>query len=158
MIEILAATSDRIRALVEGVCEAELSRKPAPDVFSLRENVLHLRDIDVEGYARRIARVLDEERPFLPDVDGAKLAVERHYNNQPLDSALQAFAESRARSIGRLRAIRPADLDRLADFEGVGTVTLRRLLELWIEHDAGHIADIEALLAGRVGRTTTNAA
>ena len=158
MIEILAATPDRIRALVEGICDGELSRKPAPDVFSLRENVLHLRDIDVEGYARRIARVLDEERPFLPDVDGAKLAVERHYNNQPLDSALQAFAESRARSIERLSAIKPADLDRLADLEGVGTVTLRRLLELWIEHDAGHIADIEALLAGRVGRTTANAA
>jgi hypothetical protein len=37
-------------------------------------------------------------------------------------------------------------------------VTLRRLLELWIEHDAGHIADMEALLTGSVGRTTANAA
>jgi hypothetical protein len=146
MIEILAATPDRIRALVGEVCEAELSRKPAPDVFSLRENVLHLRDIDVEGYEKRIARILDEERPFLPDVDGAMLAVERDYNNQPIEPALEAFARSRARSIARLRA---ADLDRIADFEGVGVVTLRRLLELWMEHDAGHIADMEALLQGR---------
>ena len=35
---------------------------------------------------------------------------------------------------------------------------LRRLLELWMEHDAGHIADMEALLQGRVGRTTADAA
>jgi hypothetical protein len=158
MIEILAATPDRVRLLVEGVCEAELSRKPAPDVFSLRENVLHLRDIDIEGYEKRIAHILDEERPFLSDVDGAELARQRDYNNQPLEPALRAFAQSRALSIERLGAITPADLDRLADFEGVGTVTLRRLLELWIEHDAGHIADMEALLAGRVGRTTANAA
>ena len=155
MIDKLSSTPQRVRALLEGICESELSRKPAPDVFSLRENVMHLRDIDVDGYEKRVARTLDETNPFLPDVDGARLARERDYNNQPLAPALEAFAASRARSIARLR---DADLERTAEFEGVGPVTLRRLLELWIEHDAGHIADIEALLAGRVRRTTADAA
>jgi hypothetical protein len=155
MIEILAAMPQRVRALVEGVCEAELSRKPADDVFSLRENILHLRDIDIEGYEKRIARILGEERPFLADVDGARLAAERDYNHQPLEPALRAFAESRARSMARLAG---ADLDRVAVLEGVGEVTLRTLVERWAEHDAGHLADMEALLAGRVGRTTATAA
>ncbi|MDQ6799514.1 MAG: DinB family protein [Acidobacteriota bacterium] len=155
MIESLATMPDRIRALLDGVCEAELSRKPAPDVFSLRENVLHLRDIDIEGYEKRIVRVLGEENPFLPDIDGAKLAAERDYNNQPLLPALEAFAQSRARSIERLAG---ADLERVAEMEGVGTVTLARLLKLWTAHDAGHLSDIKALLAGRVGRTTATAA
>jgi hypothetical protein len=155
VIEALAAMPDRIRALLDGVCEAELSRKPAPDVFSLRENVLHLRDIDVEGYEKRIVRVLSEENPFLPDIDGAKLAVERDYNNQPLLPALEAFAQSRARSIDRLAG---ADLERVAEMEGVGPVTIARLLQLWAAHDAGHLGDIKALLAGRAGRTTATAA
>ena len=155
MIESLAAMPDRIRALLDGVCEMELSRKPAPDVFSLRENVLHLRDIDVEGYEKRIFRMLTEDNPFLPDVDGAKLAVERDYNNQPLLPALEAFAQSRARSINRLAG---ADLERAAEMEGVGPVTIARLLQLWAAHDAGHLADMKALLAGRAGRTTATAA
>jgi hypothetical protein len=155
MIESLAAMPDRIRALLDGVCEMELSRKPAPDVFSLRENVLHLRDIDIEGYEKRILRALAEENPFLPDVDGAKLAVERDYNNQPLLPALEAFAQSRARSINRLAG---ADLERVAEMEGVGPVTIARLLQLWAAHDAGHLADMKALLAGRAGRTTATAA
>lgn len=155
MIDILAATPDRVRALVAGVCEAELSRQPSPEVFSLRENVLHMRDIDIEGYEKRVVLMLTEENAFLPDVDGARLARERDYNSQPLAPALEAFAASRTRSMARLQG---ADLDRTAEFEGVGTITLRRLLEMWIEHDAGHIADIEALLAGRVGRTTADAA
>jgi DinB family protein len=155
MIEKLAAMPERVRALVEGICETELSRKPAPDVFSLRENVLHLRDIDVEGYEKRIARMLAEENPFLPDVDGGKLAEERDYNNQPLLPALEAFAQSRARSIDRLAG---ADLERVGEMEGVGAVTVARLLQLWAAHDAGHLADIKALLAGRVGRTTATAA
>lgn len=145
----LADTPARVRALVDGICESELSRKPSGDVFSLRENVLHLRDIDIEGFEKRVVAILTQDHPLLPNVDGAKLARERDYNNQPLLPALEAFAASRARSIERLR---DADLDRTAEFEGHGTVTLRRVLELWMEHDAGHIADIEALLAGRKAR------
>lgn len=155
MIERLAATPARLRALLEGVCETELSRRPADDVFSLRENVLHMRDIDVEGYEKRVALMLTRRDAFLPDVDGAKLARERDYNNQPLGPALDAFEQSRTRSIARLQG---ADLTRTAEFEGVGIVTLSRLLELWWEHDQGHLADIEAILAGREARSIGNAA
>lgn len=155
LIATLAAMPERVRALVEGVCDSELSRRPAADVFSLRENVLHLRDIDIEGYEKRVILMLSEANPFLPDVDGARLAIERDYNNQALEPALDAFTASRARSVERLSG---ADLERTGEFEGVGRITLRRLLELWIEHDAGHLADMEALRAGRVGRPTSHAA
>ena len=146
MIERLAATPARVRALIEGVGEEELSRRPSEDAFSLRENVLHLRDIDIEGYEKRVILMLTKDSAFLPDVDGATLARERDYNHQPVAPALEAFEQSRTRSIARLQG---ADLTRTAEFEGVGTVTLRRLLELWIEHDAGHVAEIEAILTGR---------
>ena len=155
MIDSLASMPARVRDLIEGICDAELSRKPAADVFSLRENVLHLRDIDIEGYEKRVMRILSEEHPFLPDVDGALLARERDYNTQPIGPALEALERARAASIARLKY---ADLDRTAELEGVGEITLRTLLERWLEHDAGHLADIEALLAGRVGRTTADAA
>ena len=134
-----------VRELVSGRTAEELSRKPSPDAFSLRENVLHLRDIDVEGYERRVVRVLNEEHPFLPDVDGAKLAAERNYNAQPLGPALEAFAASRARSIALLRAASERDLERTAEMEGVGRVTLREMLQRWLEHDAGHVAEMEGL-------------
>ena len=145
VVDRLAAMPQTVRELVNGRTGAELSHKPAPDVFSLRENVLHLRDIDVEGYEQRVARVLSEEHPFLPDVDGARLAKERDYNAQPLAPALEAFAASRARSIARLRAVSERDLERTAEMEGVGPLTLRELLQRWLEHDAGHVAEMEAL-------------
>jgi hypothetical protein len=155
MIERLAATPGRIRALIARVCEEELSRRPSEDAFSLRENILHLRDIDVEGYEKRVILMLTTESAFLPDVDGAKLAVERDYNHQAVSPALEAFEQSRTRSIARLQG---ADLTRTAEFEGVGPVTLGRLLELWMEHDAGHLAYIEAILAGRAARRVGDAA
>jgi hypothetical protein len=145
VIDRLAAMPQTVREIVGGRSNDDLSRRPPGDYFSLRENVLHLRDIDVEGYEPRVVRILAEENPFLADIDGAKLAVERDYNTQPLGPALEAFAASRARSIARLRALRDADFERTAELEGVGRVTLRELLQRWLEHDAGHVAEMEAL-------------
>jgi hypothetical protein len=145
VIDRLAAMPQTVRELLSGRSGEQLSRKPAPDAFSLRENVLHLRDIDVDGYEPRVVRVLSEENPFLPDVDGVRLAVERDYNAQPVAPALEAFAASRARSIERLRAASEQDLERTAEMEGVGRVTLREMLQRWLEHDAGHVAEMEKL-------------
>ena len=139
----LSRTPERVRHIVAGISEADLSRRPSEGAFSLRENVLHLRDVDVEAFAKRVARILVEEHPFLADFPGAKVARERNYNAQPVEPALDAFAHSRAESIARLRG---ADLERTADLEGVGSITLRQLLQRWIAHDAEHIAEMLALV------------
>ena len=48
-------------------------------------------------------------------------------------------------SVERLRACSEADLERKAELEGVGLITFGRLLELWMEHDRGHLADMAGL-------------
>src|SRR3954470_23181649 len=123
VIDCLERTPMRVRSLIEGWSEEALSFKPAPDTFSLRENVLHLRDIDVEGFEHRILRILNEDNPSLPDIDGTRLARERNYNAQPAALAFESFAASRARSIDRLRSITLSDFGRRAHLEGVGDVT-----------------------------------
>ena len=145
LIDLLEQTPERVRSLIAGKSEEALSFKPAPDEFSLRENVLHLRDIDVEGYEGRIIRILSERDPVFADVNGAKLARERNYNAQPVGPALKAFTASRARSIERLRAIVPADLERTGELGGVGRVTLQELLERWAQHDSEHLAEMSRL-------------
>jgi len=141
----LAETPRQAEQLVRGLSEQQLSWKPVPEVFSIRENVLHLRDIDIEGYARRIRLLLEEQHPSLPDVNGGKLARERNYNAQPVQLALDDLRLSRAESVERLRGCSAQDLDRQAEMQGVGTIDLRRLLDLWMQHDAGHIADMAEL-------------
>jgi hypothetical protein len=146
VINLLEQTPNLVCELIAGRSEEELSFKAAPDVFSLRENLLHLRDIDFEGYERRVVRILGEPHPSLSDIDGARLAREGNYNVQPAVPALEAFAASRARSIERLRAITAEDFERTAELEGVGQITLQKLLERWAQHDSEHLADM--------GRTT----
>jgi len=119
VIDLLEQTPNRVRALVEGRSEEDLSFKPSPNEFSLRENVLHLRDIDVEGYEVRILRILSERSASFPDIDGALLA--------------------------RLRAASPSDFQRIGELEGVRHFTLQGLLEHWIRHDREHLAEMTHL-------------
>jgi hypothetical protein len=145
VIDLLEQTPSRVRALIEGWSEEDLSFKPSPNEFSLRENVLHLRDIDVEGYEVRILRILSERSASFPDLDGARMARERNYNVQPVAPALEDFAASRARSIERLRAASTADFQRIGELEGVRLFTLEGLLEHWIRHDREHLAEMTHL-------------
>lgn len=154
----LAAMSDALQRRLTGLTEAELRFKPGAETFSVLENVWHLRDIEVEGYARRLGLLLQAENPLLPDLDGSALARERRYNNQPLQPALEAFLASRRANLAILAHVTPAQLERRGTFENVGEVSLARLLQLWVEHDQGHLKELDELLPilrePRAGHTT----
>jgi DinB family protein len=137
----LSAAPQQVEDAIRGLTEEQLSWKPT-EFFSIRENVLHLRDIDVLGYEKRLRLILTEDFPVLPDIDGGKLAIEREYNRLPVRPALDDLKRSRAISMQRLRGCSLHDLDRRAEMQGSGPVDVRKLVELWVEHDRGHIADL----------------
>jgi hypothetical protein len=144
LINVLAATPDRVSRLVEGD-DVEMVRHKPSDQFSILESICHLRDIEVEGYTERITRILSETEPSLPDIDGGKLALERDYNKQDLKQALKSFVEARKRNVDRIRNLGVGQLARVGKLEGVGDVTLERLLEMMVEHDEGHLEELEVL-------------
>jgi hypothetical protein len=92
LIETLARTPEAIANLAGELSDENLRHRNSAEEFSAIENVCHLRDLEVEGYTTRINRILNEDHPSLPDIDGGRLAIERNYNDQDLDEALQAFA------------------------------------------------------------------
>src|SRR6266436_3068885 len=96
----LAETPQKVEDAIRGLSEEQLSFKPT-EFFSIRENVLHLRDIDVFGYEKRLRLILTHDYPAFPDLDGAKLALERNYNAQPIRPALDDLKRSRGISIQR---------------------------------------------------------
>jgi hypothetical protein len=145
LLEALARTPSEVARLVNAVPKEHWRTRPSPEEFSVVENVCHLRDIEVEGYAQRITRILNETNPTLADVDGARLAIERDYNNQELEPALETFTQTRERNVRLLRKLAESDYDRAASLEGVGEITLRKLIAMMNEHDEGHLEDLRRI-------------
>jgi hypothetical protein len=119
-------------ALVEGA-----------DGFSPVEQCWHLADLERDGYAVRIRRLLHEVEPALPDFDGARVAQERNYKSLSLADGLQAFRRARAENLAALRALTSSQWERVGTQEGVGRVGLCDIPLMMAEHDAAHRAEID---------------
>ena len=147
LVGTLAKTPDEITRLLENIPANSISVRPSPDEFSVLENVCHLRDIEIEGDRVRIQRILAEDHPMLSDLDGARLAIERDYNRQSLNEALEAFTSARRQNVAVLSETAADDFEREGEMEGLGRITLRKLLEMMCEHDDGHLDDLRVTRA-----------
>ena len=126
---------------------AETARRRGPDgAFSFVENVWHLADLEREGYGERIARLRSEERPHLPDFDGARVARERDYQSRSLPEGLAAFAAARRANLAVLSRVGEGEWARAGVQEGVGPVTLSDIPAMMAEHDGGHRDEIRGLI------------
>ncbi len=115
--------------------------------FTPLEQVLHVRDIEIDGYHVRFQRTLHETRPLLADIDSYALAAERGYAaNDDVQGALVEFRVARARTVELLATLHPDDLARTAQFEGYGPVTVRGLMHYLCSHDQQHLAGLQWLL------------
>lgn len=141
LLTTLSNTPNEVASLVKDVPLQSLIVRPSPHEFSLLENVCHLRDIEIEGYTVRIRRILNEDEPQLADVDGARLAIERDYNRENLNEALAAFTAARQQNLSILNETE-GQFERTGVMEGLGKITLRKLLEMMTEHDGGHLDEI----------------
>jgi hypothetical protein len=116
------------------------------ETFSLREQLCHLRDIEIEGYQRRFQRTRAEASPVLESVDGYALAKERRYAEADPHAALAAFAAARRETLALIAGFSEAELSRPADFAEYGRVNLAGLVHYLSAHDRQHVAGIHWLL------------
>ena len=144
VIRSLDRTAGRIEELLLRVPRSRWNVRPSGIHWSFVENVCHLRDIESMGYGERVRRILEEEVPFLPDIDGAALAIERTYRDQDARQVLREFGTARRNTILRLEPLKEGQLSREGRFDD-GVITLRALVERMRAHDEEHLNDLAVL-------------
>ena len=147
LLDRLALSPVRLRALLTGLPERALRAAPPGGGFSPLEDAWHLRDIEVEAHHPRIRRILAEERPLLASIDGERLARERRYVERELATAIDEFAQHREATVGLLGALPVEVWSRKAIFED-RDIKLSELVTAMAEHDESHLTALTARLAG----------
>lgn len=146
--ELVASLEDTPRVIEQLVSDLEdrvVRERPQGKDWSIVEHICHLRDIEKDGYRARITKLLTEDEPFLEDLDGDRLAVERAYIDQDLNAALDVFIKTRAVNIEAIRDLSAEQLGKSGMFENVGHLTLAALLNKMHEHDREHINELTEL-------------
>jgi hypothetical protein len=114
------------------------------------EQICHVRDIERDGYHRRIRRTLAEEMPILEDISGEALAVERRYLEANVQEVFADFGVARADTVALVTGLNAIQMQRVAVFEG-RPVTLHNLLHFLCSHDNQHLAGLHWLLGKMTG-------
>jgi hypothetical protein len=114
--------------------------------FTAIAQICHVRDIEIDGYQVRIQRTLSEASPVLESLDGYVLEKERDYAAADAQEVLMAFRAARIKTMVMLSGVTPQQLDRTAEFEGYGALTLRSLVHYLCSHDQQHLAGLQWLI------------
>ena len=150
-IATAAAMPSKLKDIVALIPRDAWTRRPGNGGFSLVEHVCHLRDIDEDGYRERVARILTEERPSLPDIDGDALARERDYQSQDLEAALSAFAALRWQISARLAKLTPEERRRTGLMAAIREITIDGVVGAMLAHDSEHLDQLSELRAELAG-------
>jgi hypothetical protein len=89
--------------------------------------------------------MLSEDRPMLPDIDGAQLAVERHYQAQNARVAFDAFTATRWAIVGRLGKLTADQRRRRGLMAGTHEIDIDGLVSAMLAHDSEHLDELDGL-------------
>src|SRR5262249_51446428 len=142
-VEILRRTPAVLTALLRGLPAGWTTLTEGPETWSAYDIVGHLLHGDETNWITRARNILDygEGHPF-ESFD--RSAMFEKYKDFSLDQLLEAFAQTRAKSLSTLDAleITAEKLTLKGTHPGLGTVTLSQLLSTWVVHDLNHIGQI----------------
>ncbi len=145
----LERTPSDLARLVRGHTEAVLSRRPAPDAWSAKEVVCHLRDAE-EHLSGWIRMILAMDDPVLVQTGTAdRWAEERQYARHHVGAAWDAFGRRRDETLDVLRGLSAEAWERAGRHERRGRMTVDDLVALMAWHDDNHLDQVKRALDGR---------
>jgi hypothetical protein len=130
-----------VSSALEGVTDAELDSRPAPDEWTAREVVHHLGDSEMRA-AMRLRQLLAEDDPVIQGYDEPEYARRLHYD-RPIGASLELMRASRESTSELLDRMSESDWRRVGTHtEGGIAYDPQRWLAIYCEHAFDHADQI----------------
>jgi hypothetical protein len=146
-LEVMAESPGRLRRLMRGLTEKQLSTKPAPGKWSIREIVAHLADGEVI-LGSRYRFIGAQDRPPIPGYDQDAFVEKLGVGGATAADLADDFAMARAVNLGLLDRRPDAAWDRVGLHAERGEESIRTLVHMYAGHDRHHLLQIETIRTG----------
>ena len=137
----------RLRKLLKGLTEKQLSRRPAPGKWSIKEIVAHLADGEVI-LGSRYRFIAAHDKPAIAGYDQDLFVEMLGVGNATTEELLSDFEMARAVNLGLLIRLPDEALDRVGVHSERGEETIWTILTLYAGHDRVHLAQVETIRTG----------
>lgn len=144
--EKLVASMDRfgriLPVLVADISEEDAKWKPESGGWSILEIVCHLADEEVEDFRLRVQSTLADPTTPWPAIDPESAAIERTYNEQNLEHAVERFVRERNESVAWLNELEDPNWDIAFEHPQFGPIAAGLVMASWAVHDQLHLRQI----------------
>lgn len=144
----LSETPNQIARIARGSNERQLHRQPAPDAWSARDILAHLRAC-AEVWGRSIDRMITEDHPTIRYVSPRGWIKRTDYLEQSFRDSLREFSEARAGLVETLSALNAVGWSRRATFTGTTLgrdATVLSYAKRIVDHELGHLDQLRRTL------------
>lgn len=148
LLHIVAETPTRLKAALKGVPKKLLLWTPGPGKWSILEIVAHMRDMERDAYLTRYRRILAEDNPTLPDLDGDVIAIRDDYRSLKLPGLMRDWLKLRKECLKLLKSVKGSRWERIGTHETAGPLSMDALLlRHAVGNDEAHLGQIEGIKA-----------
>jgi hypothetical protein len=140
---------DRLRS---GLLSADLHYRNTDSEASILEILGHLIDADRDIWWPRIKSILQNDRPYLPNVDQHALIRKHNWQSLPLDDVLGQLMRIRWNYAMNLNDMPIESFERIGEHATLGEISVLRILELLVAHDAHYVEKVESLIEATSAR------
>ena len=147
LVEQLNTNTTRLRSEVAGLDDVTLSRQ-ANGGWSIKDVVGHMCDASRITH-ERLHKMIKLEEPRFDRYDPDELSRARNAGGSSIDDLLREYASQRGATVEMLGNLVHWNWARTGR-PPLGKISIRQLVDFWLEHEAEHLAQI-GRLAKNVG-------
>jgi hypothetical protein len=144
-LDRLKTQHEIIRVLISGLNESELTHRPIPDKWSMKENITHLTCYQPRVIFR-INKILSEDNPtfagYVPEDDPEF----SKFLSMGVDELLAHQKEKRAEIVNIITSLSEEQLKRTGTHSKFGRMNIVEWTEFFLLHEAHHIYTIFKLV------------
>ena len=149
LVEPLRSLPSMLEDELKGIGEAQAAYRPSPDQWCIRELVGHLRDA-AEVYHKRLYMMATQTDPVLEPYDQEAFARDHGYMERPIDEMLAELRIHRAETVQLLTTLVNWNWARTGQHLEAGRMSIRKIVEHMVEHEADHLDEIRRLRGARL--------
>lgn len=146
-----AGSPARVARLIRGLSEKQLSKRPAPGKWSIKEVIAHLADGEVI-IGSRLRFVAAQDKPPIPGYDQDAFVENLGIEKVPTKQLLREFAAARQLNVSLLKRIPKRAFKNIGIHSERGEESIEKMLWTYAGHDIVHEEQIQNLRARLGGK------
>jgi hypothetical protein len=147
-LSLQQAAPKKVAALLKGKDKKKLTRRPAPDKWSVAEIVGHLADSEV-AIAWRLRQILSSNGIPLQAYDQNAWATTFDYAHRDPKQSLEMFRVLRDSNIALLKSVPRKLWDNYGVHQERGNESVAHIVRLIAGHDLNHLQQIEKIVKAK---------